>query len=1673
MKTEIRTFWKADGREQLDVGNVSRHPLIAQLLQGLKLSQLPQLICSLAALLLLVTQVYGQGSGGPYNYLYAYDGTLHGTWIGGWWGPGDYDPATDPNHSVNYSASAPGRTNLSIELKLGQPNGPWAFGLADRKPGWDNQWKYLNEFHTIEFDVYFEPDSAPAEGVVFILDDGGASDQPNLVSFIPNWASLSPSEQYGSWHHVVVDVASIHPKHPYFAEFLLWSAQAGVTHLRIADVKLGWSNDITNPKFTSVSAAMDGSNSNLVVQFTTDEYTIYRVEYGVSNYTYSVQGDYLDWNTNHTAVLDKLVPGVSNQFRILVLDHHFDAQVDSNLGTYEGGFLVPNSATVAPLPGPNATPSNYTIAYDGIFHGDWLGYWWAPDNYDPATDPGHAIDFEASIAGNTGPVIEVALNQPNGPWAFGLTERKPGWVLQPKFFNESQNIEFDVKFETNSVSVDEITFFLDDVGYSDAPRLVDLIPGWFVMSHDQRYGHWHHVAVDLASLHPTRAFFVGFIVYSAESDPVRYQLANVRFGWTPRTTPPVINFHTATLSPAYDQLELSFGTDEVTIYEVDYGVNDYGQQVKSTADDWNLEHKPILTGLAPGTVCQYKIYAMDHRADPQAGPNVSIYSGTFTIPAKPTTPPGMIGLTAQDITSARASVVWQTDRACTATVQYQKTGGSEQIRSFPGLATNHTCILDLLEPLTEYTANVTSIDAFSLTNMQSIHFTTTGAGAPSVTITIDPSGEKPISPWIYGVNFYEKMADAPRNLTLNRAGGNRWTAYNWENNASNAGIDYGPYHSDDYLGGGELPGEAVRSLVAADRVRGNASLITVPLQGYVAADKNGNVNKSDPSHLANRFKKLVYSKGAAFTATPPTSDDFVYADEFLWALRGMFPSNIYSDVSIPTFVSLDNEPDLWSSTHPEIQPTMPTADDFIRISVALSKALKAVDQNVTLFGPVNYGFTGLVNWQVSPGFTSDYWFVDKYLQDMKAASDLAGQRLLDVYDLHWYSEATDHGTRIGSLGGTNLTSSQVEAIVQSPRSLWDATYVEDSWITGFLGGPIKLLDRMQAKIDANWPGTKLAITEYENGGDNHIAGAIAEADDLGIFGSRGVFAATFWPTADHYPFIMAALKMYRDFDDNLGSFGDISIADVSSDTSKVAAYVSRDSKQPGRYVIVAINRSTNSQDTAFTGLPVSGTAKLYRLQGTQPTPFYAGSVTANLSSWIVTLPPLSVSTVEIISPVGGANYEAWKEANFTAQEQQDTGVSGPNATTDGSGIRNIIRYAFDLPAHGPVSHIITPVIVSTAGADYLAASFTRRTVATDLSYRIESSSDLSHWVTVTDLGPGEPASVTVSDSIPVSTAQARYLRVSVIASGTIFGLTPTATYRYMAIATNSAGLTSGANPSFTTATNLSAPTAITLSESVVNENQPSGTSVGTLADTDSDAEDTAAFALVSGNGSTDNAFFQIVGNLLQTAASFDYETKNSYSVRIRVTDSGGLSYEQSFTIGISNLNEPPAFSGYSLAAAKNSMASILVAKLLTRTSDPEDDACTISSVGSASNRGGTVTFSGAVVEYTPPTDYTGPDSFSIVFSDGSLTTTGFVTVSVGGAVGSGPTLISITSTGNGVQLKFSGIPGNQYYVQRSTSLTQPVMWSTLSTVTANSNGFILYTDSNPPSPSYWRTLNAS
>ena len=135
-----------------------------------------------------------------------------------------------------------------------------------------------------------------------------------------------------------------------------------------------------------------------------------------------------------------------------------------------------------------------------------------------------------------------------------------------------------------------------------------------------------------------------------------------------------------------------------------------------------------------------------------------------------------------------------------------------------------------------------------------------------------------------------------------------------------------------------------------------------------------------------------------------------------------------------------------------------------------------------------------------------------------------------------------------------------------------------------------------------------------------------------------------------------------------------------------------------------------------------------------------------------------------------------------------------------------------------------------------------------------------------------------------------------------------------------------------------APLDIRLSATAVMENQPSGTVVGNLLATDPDAGDAFTFALVAGAGDTGNSLFSISNGVLKSAAAFDFETKAARSIRVRVTDSGGLSFEKAFIISVIDVDEGPIVSA---AQAVATIANLPTAVAGVSVVDPLAGAVTL------------------------------------------------------------------------------------------------------------------------------------
>jgi hypothetical protein len=430
-----------------------------------------------------------------------------------------------------------------------------------------------------------------------------------------------------------------------------------------------------------------------------------------------------------------------------------------------------------------------------------------------------------------------------------------------------------------------------------------------------------------------------------------------------------------------------------------------------------------------------------------------------------------------------------------------------------------------------------------------------------------------ISPLIYGTN-------QPQNATQNkytvlRSGGNRMTAYNWENNASNAGSDY-LFQNDGFISDSNTPGAGVQGLLTSAKSIAATAVLTIPIVDYVAADKNGggDVRNSGADYLQTRFRQNRAVKGAALSSTPDATDAYVNQDEFVnWV-------KTTTTAGPPVIFSLDNEPDLWAHTHAEVHPSDVTYEELCMRNATYAKMVKSVWPSAPVTGFVSYGWLGYVNLQNAPDASGKPEFLDYYLDRMKAAEAEAGKRVVDYLDLHWYPEAQGGGVRIT---GTETTAAVVEARVQAPRSLWDTTYREQSWIVNdAIKQAIRLLPRIKDKIATHYPGTRLAFTEWNYGGGGHISGAIATADVLGIFGREDVGLATYWALNGTEAFANTAFRAYRNFDGAGAAFGDTSIHASSSDAATATVYGSVDAANPNRVVIVAINKATTAKTAGIT-----------------------------------------------------------------------------------------------------------------------------------------------------------------------------------------------------------------------------------------------------------------------------------------------------------------------------------------------------------------------------------------------------------------------------------------------------------------------------------------------------------
>jgi hypothetical protein len=558
---------------------------------------------------------------------------------------------------------------------------------------------------------------------------------------------------------------------------------------------------------------------------------------------------------------------------------------------------------------------------------------------------------------------------------------------------------------------------------------------------------------------------------------------------------------------------------------------------------------------------------------------------------------------------------------------------------------------------------------------------------PACTLNVDVSASrKAISPYIYGLNFAKPAFATEIGLPVRRWGGNTTSRYNWSLNALNHGSDWFFHNNnayDPYTGTSQSADQWVNENVGT----GAQSLITLPMIGYVAKDSNqstcgflrANYPNQDLFDSADGFPDCGngFNGGVPIVNNPAdtsTTADQTFAAGWVSHLTATHGAASAGGVK---FYALDNEPGIWESTHRDVHPNGLTYDESYNNGSAWAAAVKAVDPAALILGPVQDGWTRYFYASYVTQAQADADrnahggtdFVPWYLQQM-SAYEVAhpGHRLLDYLDLHFYPQ---NGVDLSPAGDASNQALRL----RSTRALWDATYVDESWIAGAGpdGGIVQLIPRMHNWVNASYPNTKLALTEYNWGGLESINGALTQADILGIFGREGLDLATLWNYPNQFDGNgydvfetlpgAYAFRMYRNYDGAGGRFGDTSVSSASSDQSQLSVYASQRTSDSSLMLMI-INKTMATSVTGTVSIAnfvPAANAQVYRYSDTSPNAIVALAPQAVGSSGFTASFPMNSITLVLIPTAAPAVVTGVASA-ITATGATLNGTANPNET---------------------------------------------------------------------------------------------------------------------------------------------------------------------------------------------------------------------------------------------------------------------------------------------------------------------------------------------------------------------------------------------------------------------------
>jgi T1SS-143 domain-containing protein len=384
----------------------------------------------------------------------------------------------------------------------------------------------------------------------------------------------------------------------------------------------------------------------------------------------------------------------------------------------------------------------------------------------------------------------------------------------------------------------------------------------------------------------------------------------------------------------------------------------------------------------------------------------------------------------------------------------------------------------------------------------------------------------------------------------------------------------------------------------------------------------------------------------------------------------------------------------------------------------------------------------------------------------------------------------------------------------------------------------------------------------------------------------------------------------------------------------------------GTLVVFTVSVAANGQGTFTLNAPIDGTGdQTIDLSSIiQATDFDGDSISLGANKFVVTVEvPNEAPTDMTLTPSTVAENAAGATIGTLATVDPDAGDTHSYTVSDSR--FEINGNQLKLKAGESLNFETTPsvnVTVTTKDAGGLSYDETFAITVTNVNEKPTDITLTSATVaenaagatigTLATVDPdaGDTHSYTVSDSRFEISGNQLKLKAG---ESLNFETTPSVN---VTVTTKDAGGLSYDEAFTITVTNVNEkPTDITLTSATVAENA-AGATIGTLATVDPDAGDTHSYTV-------SDSRFEISGNQLKLKAgeSLNFETTPSVNVTVTTKDASGLSYDETFAITVTNVNEDPVAGSDTIYVSDDTNVTIPWSMLLGNDSDPEGGALSV------------------------------------------------------------------------------------------------------------------------------------